>query len=91
MPIVLTSAKARQKHLESFPKLITEYGKAKHHLVEETVENDFGVFFNICGVSSANLLGKRKCEQVDSKRMSNKCDGARVEGWRAFVIKDNHF
>ena len=83
--------KVRQKHLVSFPKLITEYGKAKRHLVEETIENDFWVFLNICGVSSANLAGKRKWEKVDSKRTKNKCDGARVARWRSFVLKDNHF
>ena len=88
--IVLTSEKARQKHSESFPELITEYGKAKRHSVEETVENDFcgylRGFLNIFGVSGPNLLRERKWEQVDSERTSNKCDGARVAGWQAFVI-----
>ena len=78
----------RQKHSESFPELITEYGKAKRHSVEETVKNDcVGIF----GVSDANLLGKQKREQVDSKRTSNKCDGARAVGLQAFVLWYNHF
>ena len=81
MLIVLASAKARQKHSKSFPELITEYGKAKCHSVEEMVENDVWVFFNICGVSDANLLGERKWEQVDSRKTSNRCDGAKVARW----------
>ena len=86
--IGLTSVKVRQKHSESFPELITEYGKGKRHSVEEMVKNDcVGIF----GGFDANLPGKRKWEQVDSERTSNKCDGARVAGWQAFAIKDNHF
>ena len=49
--------KVRQKHLVSFPKLITEYGKAKCHTVEKMVKNDFWVFFNIFGVFGANFPG----------------------------------
>jgi hypothetical protein len=72
------SAKARQKHSVDFPKLINEYGKEKRHSVGKMVENDFWVFLNIFGVSGANFPGKRKWEQVDSRQMSNKCNGARV-------------
>ena len=78
----------RQKHSKSFPELMTKYGKAKRHSVEEMVKNDcVGIF----GVSDADLLGKQKREQVDSERMGNKCDGTRVTCLQGFMIQDNHF
>ena len=36
--------KVRQKHSESFPELMTEYGKAKRHSVEERSKTDVCVF-----------------------------------------------
>ena len=53
----------RQKHSVSFPELITEYGKAKRHSVENTVENDFLVFsaqvFHGNGNGSKWIAGER--------------------------------
>ena len=47
------SAKVRQKHLEYFPELITEYGKAKRHSMEETVKNNcVGIFLDFRRKSS---------------------------------------
>ena len=80
--------KARQKHSESFPELMTEYGKAKRHSVEKMVEK---LMCGFLGVSDSDLPRKRKLEQVDSERTGNNCDGARVAGWQAFVIWYNHF
>ena len=45
----------------------------------------------VFSVSDSNLPRKQKREQVDSERMGNKCDGARVAGLQAFVIWYNHF
>ena len=73
--------KVRKKNTVSFPELITEYGKVKRHSMEKTVENKFWAFFNIFGVFGANFPGKRKWEQVDSRKMRSKCDRAKVARW----------
>lgn len=53
------SAQVRQKHSESFSKLITEYEKVKRHSVEKTVKNDFLGVFNIFVFFDTNFLGNR--------------------------------
>ena len=57
--IGLMSTKVRQKHSVSFSELVTEYEKAKRHLVGKAVKKDFVGFFNIFVFFNANFPGNR--------------------------------